>query len=162
MIAIEKDLYIDLDIPAEQQIAFLRQHAVSSRIDDFVVLKEKLGSRGTEIFKDILRQSYKCVIEMTKGLDFQTLSSLAGFSDRMFGLQTKMDYNKPDEFQYSITSCPYLDESKSRGMDMEFCHIFENVYMEEITKNIGEFTEPDRMCNGDSKCSFRMRNTFGR
>ena len=90
------------------------------------------------------------------------LASLAGFSDRMFGLQTEMDYNKPDEFQYSISYCPYLEESKRRGLDMEFCHIFEDVYIEEISKNVGEFIEPARMCNGDSKCTFRMRNTFGR
>ena len=86
------------------------------------------------------------------------LVDLTGFSDRMFGLQTEMDYKKPDEFQYSITYCPYLEESKQRGLNMEFCQIFEDVYIEEINKNVGEFTEPARMCDGNSKCTFKMKN----
>ena len=156
----DKDMYIDPDYPAEQQIAFLRQHAISSKFDVFEVLKKKLGSEGLELFKDILRQGYTRVVDMTKGLDFQMLAQLAGYSDRMLGLHTEMDYIKQNEFQYSITNCPYLEESKQRGLDMEFCHIFEEVFMEEISRNLGEFTEPARMCDGDSKCIFRMKNTF--
>ena len=66
----EREIFIDPDIPVEQQIAFLRQHAISFKLDVFEVLKEKLGSEGIEIFKEILRRGYKRVIEMTKGLDF--------------------------------------------------------------------------------------------
>jgi hypothetical protein len=157
----EKDIYIDPDIPAEQQITFLRQHAITSKIDAFEVLKDG-GEEGVEVFKNILRKGYKRITEMTEGLDFQMLASLAGFSDKMMGLQTEMDYSNSDEFQYSISYCPYLEECKRRGLDMEFCHVFENVYMEEISKKLGEFTEPSRMCDGDKKCTFRMKNTFGR
>ena len=99
---------------------------------------------------------------MTNEIDFQMLANLSGFSDRIIGLQTEMDYIKSDEFQYSITYCPYLEECKQRGLDMKFCHIFEGVFTEEISKNIGELTEPARMCLGDSKCTIRLRNTRGK
>ena len=150
------------DIPAEQQVAFLQQHIVNFKLDVFEELKESLGSKGMDIFKKILERGNKRVNDMAKGLSFQTMSSFAGMSDRMFGLITEMDYVKPDEFQYSVTYCPFLEESKTRGLDNEFCHALEEVTTEAVTRELGEFTEPRRMCDGDSKCTFRMRNTLGR
>ena len=149
-------------IPAEQQIAFLQQHIVKFKLDVFEELKESLGSKGTDIFKKILERGNKRVNDMAKGLSFQTMSSFAGMSDRMFGLITELDYVKPDEFQYSVTYCPFLEECKARGLDNGFCHALEDVTTVAVTRELGEFTEPARMCDGDSKCTFRMRNTLGR
>jgi hypothetical protein len=150
------------DIPAEQQLAFLRQHIVNFKLDVFEELKESLGMQGVEIFKKVLKRGCKRVNDMTKGVDFQTMAGFAGMSDRMFGLITELDYIKPGEFQYSITHCPFLEESKTRGLDMEFCHVLEEVTTEAVNRELGEFTEPARMCDGNGTCTFRMRNTLGR
>lgn len=156
------EIFIDPDIPAEQQIGFLRRQVVSARLDTFEVLKAKLGDDGIEIFKDILRQSYKRIMAMAQGVDFETLSEMAGYQDRMLGLKTRKDYGTQDEFQYTITNCPYLEECRSRGLDAEFCHIFEDVYAAEVSRHLGQFSEPARMCDGDQECVFQMRNTFGK
>ena len=79
----------------------------------------------------------------------------------ILGLHVKQDQTGPDDLQYSITYCPYLEESKRRGMDMDFCNIMEEVQIEEINKDLAEITEPERMCRGDSKCIVKMKNTFG-
>jgi hypothetical protein len=83
-------------------------------------------------------------------------------TDRILGLEEEVDYSKSDEVQYSITYCPYLEECKQRGIDAEFCEVLESIGIEEISKSIGEFTEPKRMCKGDTKCIFKIRNTLGR
>ena len=158
----DKNISANPDMPAEQQLAFLRQHIVNFKLDVFEELEESLGGQGTEIFKKILQRGCKRVNDMTKGIDFQTMAGFAGMSDRMFGLVTELDYIKPDEFQYSVTYCPFLEESKTRGLDNEFCHALEEVTTEAVTRELGEFTEPARMCDGDSKCTFRMRNTLER
>jgi hypothetical protein len=150
------------DIPAEQQIAFLQQHIVKFKLDVFEELRERLGSKGVDIFKKILARGNKRVNDMAKGMSFKIMSSFAGMSDRMFGLVTEMDYVKPAEFQYSVTYCPFLEECKARGLDNGFCHALEDVTTEAVTRELGEFTEPARMCDGDSKCTFKMRNTLGR
>ena len=93
---------------------------------------------------------------------FEEIKKLAGIPDRILGLQMKYDYSKPNDLQYSITYCPYLEESKRRGLGTDFCDIIEDVQIEEVSKHLGEMTEPARMCHGDSKCTIRMRNTFGR
>ncbi|OGL48799.1 MAG: hypothetical protein A3C43_04455 [Candidatus Schekmanbacteria bacterium RIFCSPHIGHO2_02_FULL_38_11] len=158
----EKNIYIDPDIPAEQQIAFLRRSAINFKFNTFEVLKEKFGTEGIEIFKTILRKNYRQAIDKHKGKNFEEIKKLAGLPDKIFGLQLKHDYTKPDEFQYTITYCPYLEESKRRGLGMDFCDIMEEVEIEEVSKNLGEITEPTRMCKGDSKCIIRMRNTLER
>jgi hypothetical protein len=98
-------------------------------------------------------------VEGIKGKSFEEITKIAGIPDRILGLQVEHDYTKPDEFQYSITYCPYLEESKRRGMDREFCTIIENVQIEEVSKHLGKMTDPARMCRGDSKCIIKMRNT---
>ena len=157
----KKDIYIDPDIPVEQQIVFLRRSAITFQFNTFEVLKEKLGSEGIEIFKTILRKGTRVGINKIKEKNFEEIKKVAGIPDRILGLRVKQDYTKPDEFQYSITYCPYLEESKRRGMDMDFCSIIEDIQIEEINKNLAEVTEPHRMCWGDSKCTIRMRNTLG-
>ena len=62
----EKNIYIDTDIPMEQQIAFLRQSTITFQFNTFEVLKEKLGSEGIEIFKDIVRKGTSEGIEQVK------------------------------------------------------------------------------------------------
>jgi hypothetical protein len=158
----DKNISTNPDMPAQQQLAFLRQHIVNFKLDVFEELEESLGGHGTEIFKKILGRGCKRVNHMTQGIDFQTMAGFAGMSDRMFGLITELDYIKPDEFQYSITYCPFLEESKARGLDNAFCHALEEVTTEAVTRELGEFTEPARMCDGDGKCTFRMRNTLAR
>ena len=162
MVTTAKEIFIDHDIPEEQQISFLRHSAIGARLDTYMVLKERLGEEGIALFKDILRQGYQGIVEMTKDLDFPTIAHFAGYGDHMMGLNSETDYIEEDVFQYSITQCPYLEKSRERGLDMEFCHIFEEVYLDEINKHIGEFTEPERMCDGNSKCTFKMRNTLGK
>ena len=87
---------------------------------------------------------------------------MAGVADKILGLNLNQDYLKTDELQYSITYCPYLEESKRRGMDMDFCNIIEDIQIEELSNNLAELAEPSRMCRGDSKCIIRMKNTLGR
>ncbi|MBW1825290.1 MAG: hypothetical protein JRI87_12200 [Deltaproteobacteria bacterium] len=147
----KKNIYIDPDVPMEQQIAFLRQSALSFQFNTFEVLKEKLGNEGIEIFKDIIRKGTSEGVEQIKEKSFEEISKVAGIPDRILGLHVTKDYIRPDEFQYSITYCPYLEESKRRGMDMNFCNIIEDIQIEELNKNLAEVTEPIRMCRGDNK-----------
>jgi hypothetical protein len=153
----KKNIYIDPDVPMEQQIAFLRQSALSFQFNTFEVLKEKLGNEGIEIFKDIIRKGTSEGVEQIKEKSFEEISKVAGIPDRILGLHVTKDYIRPDEFQYSITYCPYLEESKRRGMDMN-----EDIQIEELNKNLAEVTEPIRMCRGDNKCTIKMKNTLGR
>ena len=46
MNAKEKNIYIDPDIPMEQQIAFLRQIKSNLQFNGFETLKEKFGTKG--------------------------------------------------------------------------------------------------------------------
>ena len=158
----EKSPHIDPNIPMEKQIAFLRQSAISFQFNAFEVLKEKLGDEGVEIFKTILRKGTRQGIDGIKGKSFEELKKMAGILDRILGLHVKQDQTGPDELQYTITYCPYLEESKRRGMEMDFCNILEEIQIEEINKDLAEITEPERMCRGDSKCIVKMRNTLGR
>lgn len=162
MIPTEKKMYIDPEIPMEQQIAFLRQSAIAFQINTFETLKEKLGNEGIEIFKAILRKGTSEGIDKIKEKSFKEIAKVAGVPDRILGLQVKQDYTRHDEFQYSITYCPYLEESKRRGIVEDFCNILEDVQIEEVCKNLGEMIEPTRMCWGDKKCTIRMRNTLER
>ena len=157
----EKNIYIDPTIPLEQQIAFLRQSSLNFQFDVFEILREKFGNDGIEIFKTILRKGIRKGIDKYKGKNFEEIKKIAGLPDRIFGFQTEIDYTKPDEFQYSIIYCPYLEECKRRGLGMDFCNIVEEVEIEELSKSLGEMTEPTRMCHGDSKCTIKMRNTIG-
>jgi len=158
----QKNIYIDPDIPMEQQIAFLRQSALTFQFNTFQILKEKLGDEGVEIFKAILREGTRQGIDKIKDKSFEDIKKVAGVADRILGLHLKQDYVKDNELQYSITYCPYLEESKRRGMDMDFCNIIEDIQIEELGKNLAELTEPSRMCRGDSKCIIKMKNTLGR
>lgn len=162
MSANKQDIFIDPEIPLEQQIAFLRRSAVNFQFNVFEVLKKKLGSEGVEIFKAIMRKGTREGIEQFKGKSFEEVKKVAGMPDRILGLNIEQDFSKPDELEYSITNCPYLEESRRRGLDSEFCEIMEAVQMEEVSKNLAELTEPKRMCRGDSSCVIRMRNTLGR
>ena len=158
----QKNIYIDHDVPMEQQIAFLRQSALTFQFNTFQILKEKLGDEGVEIFKAILREGTRQGIDKIKDKSFEDIKKVAGVADRILGLHLKQDYVKDNELQYSITYCPYLEESKRRGMDMDFCNIIEDIQIEELGKNLAELTEPSRMCRGDSKCIIKMKNTLGR
>jgi len=158
----KKNIYIDPDVPMEQQIAFLRQSALSFQFNTFEVLKEKLGNEGIEIFKDIIRKGTSEGVKQIKDKTFEDIKKVAGVGDKILGLHLKQDYVKDDELQYSITYCPYLEESKRRGMDMDFCNIIEDIQIEELSKNLAELTEPSRMCRGDNKCTIKMKNTLGR
>ena len=158
----EQTIYVDPDIPVERQISFLRQSFIHFQFNVFEFLKEKLGSEGVEMYKAIIRQGTRQGIEKLKDKSFEEIKKIASIPDRILGLKIQQDFSKPDELQYSITSCPYLEESKRRGMDIEFCKSLEDVQMEEVSRTLGELTEPARMCLGDSKCTIRMRNTLGR
>jgi len=152
-------IYIDPDIPVEQQIAFLRKSIFNFQCNVFEVLKEKLGNEGLEIFRTILRKRAREGLDKNKDMNFEDIKKFAGVPERILGYQSKQDYNKPDEFQFSVFYCPLLEESKRRGIGKEICEISEEVEMEEVSKRHGELTEPTRMCQGNSKCTIRMRNT---
>ena len=155
----EGKIYIDSTIPLEQQIIFLRRSFINFQFNVFQILKEKLGDKGIEIFKAIVRKGTREGVEGIKGKSFEEITKIAGIPDRILGLQVEHDYTKPDEFQYSITYCPYHEESKRRGMGREFCTIIEDVQIEEVSKHLGKMTDTARMCRGDSKCTIKMRNT---
>ena len=155
-------VYIDPTIPLEQQFAFLRQRIINFQFNVFEILEEKFGNKGIEIFKTIVRKSTRQGVEKIKGKSFEKIKKISGVPDRILGLHIKEDSSEPDELQYSITYCPFLEESKRRGLGTDFCDIIEDVQIEEVSKNLGEMTEPARMCHGDSKCTIRMKNTFGR
>ena len=157
-----KDIYIDQNIPLERQIASLRQSSIDFQFNAFEVLEEKLGNEGIEIFKDILRRGFRKAIDKYKDRSFEDIKKVAGIAERFLGFQTELDHVTDDEVQYSITLCPLLEESKLRGMDMNFCNIFEEVETEEVSQYLGEITEPSRMCQGDSKCTIRIKNTLGK
>jgi hypothetical protein len=155
----EGKIYIDSTIPLEQQIAFLRRSALTFQFNTYEVLKEKLGSEGIEIFKTIVKKGTQQGIEGIKGKSFEEITKIAGIPDKILGLQVEQDYSTSDEFQYSITFCPYLEESTQRKMDREFCTIIEDIQIEEVSKHLGNMTDSTRMCRGDSKCTIKMRNT---
>jgi hypothetical protein len=154
--------YIDPDIPMERQIAFLRQSLVHFQLNVFEFLKERFGSEGVEIFKGIIKEGTRQGISRLKGKSFDEIKKLALMPDRILGLRIKQDYSEPDELHYSITECPYLEESRRRGLDMEFCNVIEDVQIEEVSKGLVELTESTRMCRGDSQCTMWMRNPIGR
>ena len=158
----QEEVYIDPDLPMEQQIAFLRQHSLNFTFDTFEVLRDKLGTEGVELFKEILRRGNQRIVEMTDTMDFETITSLAGFTESILGLKAQMDYSRPDAFQYTISYCPYWEECSRRGLDAQLCHCMEQVYQQAMNEHIGTFTEPRRMCDGDAVCTFRMHNTMGR
>jgi len=158
----EKKIYVDSNIPLEHQIVFLRKSLINFQYSVFEILKEKFGSAGIEIFKTIMRQRARQGIDKIKDKSFEEIKNLAGLPDRILGFQITQDYIRNDEFQYSITFCPYFAESKRRGMSPEFCNILEEVEIEEVSRNLGELAEPTRMCQGDSKCTVRIRNTLGK
>ena len=135
----EKKIFVHPDMPLEQQIAFLRQTLLSFQFNTYESLKEKLGNKGIEIFKAILRKGYRQSIDKYKEKSFAEIKKVAEI-ERVFGFVTKQDYDKPDELQYSITYCPFLEESKRRGLDMEFCNIMEEVESEEVSRNLAEVT----------------------
>jgi hypothetical protein len=157
-----QEIYIDHNIPLEQQLSSLRQSSIDFQFNAFEVLKEKLGNEGIEIFKAILRRGFRKAIDKYRDKSFEDIKKVAGIPERVLGFQTELDYVKDDEVQYFITFCPFLEESKHRGMDMNFCNIFEKVETEEVSQYLGEISEPSRMCFGDSKCTIRIRNTLGR
>ncbi len=51
----KRKIYIDPNIPMEQQIAFLRQGSLNFQFTVLEVLKEKFGDEGVNIFKTIWR-----------------------------------------------------------------------------------------------------------
>jgi hypothetical protein len=162
MINANKEIYIDALIPVEQQIAFLRLAAINFKFNAYQVLKSKFGNEGIEIFKTIWKLIVRQGMKTLKDKNFEEIKKLAGIQDRIFGFNVEQDYTKVDEFQYSITYCPYLEASKLMETDMDFCNTIEDVEIEEVSKNLGEMTEPTRMCHGDSRCTIRIRNTLGR
>jgi hypothetical protein len=139
------------------KLLFFVKLLFSFQFNTFEVLKEKLGSEGIEIFKDIVRKGTSEGIEQIKEKSFEEISQVAGIPDRILGLHVKKDYTRPEEFQYSITYCPYLEESRRREMDMDLCNIIEDIQIEELNKSLAEVTEPIRMCWGDSKCTIKMK-----
>jgi hypothetical protein len=157
-----KEIYVDPLVPVEQQIAFLRQAAINFKFTAYQALKDKFGNEGIDIFKSIWRQIVQQGLKTIKEKNFEEIKKLAGLQDRIFGFHIEQDYLKTDEFQYSITHCPYLETSNMLGINMDLCNLIEEVEMEEVSKNLGEMTEPNRMCHGDSKCTIRVRNTLGR
>ena len=157
-----KEIYVDPLIPVEQQIAFLRQAAINFKLTAYQALKDKFRNEGIDIFKSIWRQIVQQGLKTIKEKNFEEIKKLAGLQDRIFGFHIEQDYLKTDEFQYSITHCPYLETSNMMGINMDLCNLIEEVEMEEVSKNLGEMTEPNRMCHGDSKCTIRVRNTLGR
>jgi hypothetical protein len=158
----DQQIYVDPAVPAERQIAFLRQSFINFQCNVFEFLREKFGSDGVEMFRAIIRQGTRQGIEKLQDKSFEGVKKVATIPDRILGLKIQPEISRPDEFQYSITSCPYLEESKRRGMDMECCNVTEEVQMEEVSKSLAEMTEPARMCRGDSRCTVRLRNTFGK
>ena len=110
-----KDVYIDQSIPLERQIVSLRQSSMDFQFNAFEVLEEKLGNEGIEIFKAILRRGFRKAIDKYKDKNFDDIKKIAGIPERVLGFQTELDYIKDDEVQYSITLCPFLEESKHRG-----------------------------------------------
>jgi len=162
MKANDAQIFIDPAIPMEQQIAFLRQGSLNFQFAVLEVLKEKFGDEGVAIFKSMWRQVVSQGLDRITDKSFEEIKKFAGRQDRMFGFQIEQVSTKPDELQYFITCCPYLEESKRRGTGIDLCNIIEEVEMEEVGKRLGEMTEPTRMCRGDSKCTVRIRNTLGR
>lgn len=158
----EKNIYIDHTIPLKQQIVFLRQSSLNFQFNVLEVLKEKFGSEGIEIFKTIWRQTVRRGLDKIKDKSFEEIKKMAGRQDRIFGFHLEQTSTKPDELQYFITYCPYLEESKRRGIGIDLCNIIEEVEMEEVNKSLGEMSEPTRMCHGDSKCTIRLMNTLGK
>ena len=157
-----QQIYVDPAVPVEQQIAFLRQSFINFQCNVFEFLREKFGSDGVEMFRAIIRQGTRQGIEKLQDKSFEGVKKVATIPDRILGLKIQPEISSPDEFQYSITFCPYLEESKRRGLDMEFCNVTEEVQIEEVSRSLAEMTEPARMCRGDSKCIIRLRNTLGK
>lgn len=155
-------IYIDPAIPVEQQIAFLRQGSLNFQFTVLEVLKEKFGNEGVEIFKTMWRQTVRRGLDKIKDKSFEEIKKFAGRQDRIFGFHLEQASINADEIQYSITYCPYLEESKRRGIGMELCELIEEVEIEEISKYLGAVIESTRMCRGDSRCTINVKNTLGR
>jgi len=157
-----QDVYIDYDIPLERQIAFLRGRLVSFQLDVFEVLNKELGNQGVEIFRAILRHGYERVGGMVEGVSFKDLAEFALVEEHMSGLQSEIESIDENEFKWSVSKCPIWQGCQQRGMDNTFCDVLEETIIEENSKILGEFREPERMCHGDSKCTFVLKNSYGK
>jgi hypothetical protein len=87
---------------------------------------------------------------------------MAGSQDRIFGFRIERVDSGPDELQYVVSFCPYLEECKKREMNLDICAIIEGIEMEQVSKSLGELTQPGQMCKGDNMCRIKLRNTLGR
>jgi hypothetical protein len=156
------NIYIDPEIPLEQQIAFLRQSYFNFKFNVFQVLRDALGDEGTEIFKAIWNKTVSEGIRKIGDKSFAEIKKMAGSQDRIFGFRIERVDSGPDELQYVVSFCPYLEECKKRGMNLDICAIIEGIEMEQVSKSLGELTQPEQMCKGDTVCRIKLRNTLGR
>ena len=158
----QKKLYIDTTIPLEDQIAFLRQRIVNFQLDAYEVLKAEKGEEGVELFKEILHHGFKRVGAMAKGGKFQDIAAFAIQEEHVSGIESAIDSADGEAMEWSVYSCLILDGCRQRGAGPDFCEALEAVIIEENRELLGEFAEPSRMCRGDAKCRFVLKNTLGR
>jgi len=56
-------------------------------------------------------------------LDFEDIKKQAGGPDKILGYRLEVDYEKPDEMQFSMLNCPYWERARQYGFDKDICKI---------------------------------------
>jgi predicted ArsR family transcriptional regulator len=154
----KQDVFVDKDIPVEQQIAFLRKGVIDRELVTYKVLKENLGEKGEDLYNTIKEAFMQQMVkDLGMKIEFEQMKQQAGQADKMLGYQLKRDYVKADEFQISMLNCPYFEASKQHGLEKEICRLVCDWEVEQAGKMGLDMAVLSKIGEGAETCTFRLR-----
>ncbi len=154
----KKDIYIDRDIPVENQIEFLRKGLIDRELVAYKVLKEKLGEKGEDLYfafkEELMQQTVK---DLGIKLEFEDIKRQAGEPDKMIGYRIDKDYGTSEEFQVIMLNCPYFERAKEYGLEKETCKLVCDWEAKQAKKMGLEMTILSKIAEGAEKCTLKLR-----
>ena len=158
----KKDVIIDKEIPIERQIEFLREGIVDRDLFTYKILKERLGEKGEDIYHSIQQNlMQKALRGLGVKVGFEELRQGAEIVDRILGYRIERDYDRPEEFQISLSNCPYLERAREYGLEKVVCKFICDWQAEQVSKTLCEMKILSKIGEGGEKCTFRFRNIIG-
>lgn len=158
----KKDVIIDKEIPIESQIEFLREGIIDRDLFTYKILKERLGEEGDDLYHSIQQNlMQKAIANLGMKVGFEELRQGAEVVDRILGYKMERDYDKPKEFQISLTNCPYLERAGEYGLEKEVCKFICDWQAEQVSKTLCEMKILSKIGEGGEKCTIRFRNIIG-
>jgi len=156
----KKEIFIDREIPIEEQINFLRNCILERDLTVYTVLKDHLGEEGKKLYHSIKVNLMNKALEKIgqEEIDFERVKQMAGIGDRILGYRLEKDYERDNEIQLSFKNCPYFEKAKEYGLEKEICDLiceFESQQLKE--RGIGQMDIISRIAQGADKCIFRLR-----